>query len=604
MASEAPGEAWRVSAGQSWRKSRWRLRWRRLKRTIEASFSSSLTRRIVSLNLGGLLLLVLGFLYLNPLRADIIEARTQSLTTQAGIIAAAIAASVAVETDTAPLDPEKLLQLAPNGQLAAIPGEEDEIQFSINPEKVGPVLHRLVTPTRTRARIYDRDGALLLDTQTLTPRPQRERDDEEGATWWERGWSWLRRTLRPANAPRAPGGWATDGKSLPEVAAALAGNAASIVRADEATIVTVAVPIQRRGVIQGALALSTLRHDIDNVIASERFALLRFFGVIAAVMLVLSLALANTIAEPVRKLAEAAERVRRGIKSRQPIPDFTDRADEIGHLSRALGDMTGALYSRIDAIESFAADVAHELKNPLTSLRSAVETLPRVAPGPLQERLLAVVQHDVKRLDRLISDISDASRLDAELARGEAKPVDLAALIEAVVSMLADSPRRRGVKLSVTRAGDRPGEPYLVLGYDSRLAQVITNLIDNACSFSQAGGEVRVRLSHADDETAGDFEATKNRIVVEVEDDGPGIPPHALERVFERFYTDRPVEGFGQNSGLGLSISRQIVEAHRGRIWAENRPLPKGAGAGDDVSETRHGAGARFIVSLPAAERT
>jgi two-component system sensor histidine kinase ChvG len=310
----------------------------------------------------------------------------------------------------------------------------------------------------------------------------------------------------------------------------------------------------------------------------------------------------------VRKLAEAAERVRRGIKSRQQIPDFTNRSDEIGHLSRALGDMTQALYSRIEAIESFAADVAHELKNPLTSLRSAVETLPRVKSGPSRDRLLSIMQHDVRRLDRLISDISDASRLDAELARGDAQPVDLAALLPAVVAVIADSPRSRGISLRFTVAGAakaKNASSFVVMGHDSRLAQVMTNLIDNACSFSQAAGEVRIRLSR---EAAGEAEGGADRVIVAIEDDGPGIPPHALERIFERFYTDRPDDGFGQNSGLGLSISRQIVEAHSGRIWAENRlsatepiTLPNQNGEIQVEAPPRHGAGARFVVSLPAA---
>ena len=375
------------------------------------------------------------------------------------------------------------------------------------------------------------------------------------------------------------------------------------------TIVSVAVPIHRSSNVRGALVLSTQGGDIDKVIGKERWSLLRFFLVLAAVMLMLSLSLANTIAEPVRRLAEAAERVRRGIKSRQPIPDFTNRSDEIGHLSRALGDMTQALYSRIDAIESFAADVAHELKNPLTSLRSAVETLPRVKSGPSQERLLSIMQHDVRRLDRLISDISDASRLDAELARGEAAPVDVAALLKAVASMLADSPRSRGTAIRIDIDGDHQSgaRPYYVLGHDSRLAQVITNLIDNACSFSEPGGEVRVSMRFVSGEA--DRAMPGERILISVEDDGPGIPPHALERVFERFYTDRPVERFGQNSGLGLSISRQIVEAHSGRIWAENRPLKDRASPaapapeGDVLAEApvRHAAGASFFVSLPAS---
>ena len=257
------------------------------------------------------------------------------------------------------------------------------------------------------------------------------------------------------------------------------------------------MPIQRCGNVAARLLLSTRGGDIDKVIASERWALLRFFLVIAGVMLVLSLSLANTIAEPVRKLADAADRVRRGIRSRQQIPDFTDRADEIGHLSRALGEMTQALYSRIDAIESFAADVAHELKNPLTSLRSAVETLPRVKSGPAARAADEVMQHDVRRLDRLISDISDASRLDAEMARGESGPVDVAALVRAVVSMLRirRAAAARGRAQGCSAAGKARRADYFVLGHDSRLAQVVTNLIDNACSFSEPGGEVRIRLA-------------------------------------------------------------------------------------------------------------
>jgi two-component system, OmpR family, sensor histidine kinase ChvG len=262
--------------------------------------------------------------------------------------------------------------------------------------------------------------------------------------------------------------------------------------------------------------------------------------------------------------------------------------------------MTLALYNRIDAIESFAADVAHELKNPLTSLRSAVEVLPRVREGASKDRLLAVIQHDVRRLDRLISDISDASRLDAELARADASYVDLVALLRAVVALAQDGPRWRDVAMRLKVEEQRGlGQRFRVVGHDSRLAQVITNLIDNARSFSAPGGEIRVimRRTRAEDEEEGE------RIEIVVEDDGPGIPPHALERIFERFYTDRPEQGFGQNSGLGLSISRQIIEAHGGRIVAENRPLSPAArvmaAAGDEPA--RHSAGARFILSLPAA---
>ena len=605
MSSEAHSEPFLTAASARWRRSRARQRLRAFRRAALSSFSSSLTRRIVFLNLGGLLVLVVAFLLLNQFRADIIAARTQSLKTQAGIISAAIAASATVETDTITVDPEKLLQLAPNENAEPQKDDEDSIEFSINPERVGPVLHRLVTPTRTRARIYDLDGLLLLDSSTLSVRGPALRSEANVETppWWQRVWSDLRQSLTPAKKRRAAEEWATNGKSMPEVAAAFAGRTESAVRVDAAdeTIVSVAAPIQRAGgAIRGALLLSTLGGDIDSVIASERWALLRVFLVLATVMLVLSLLLANTIAEPVRKLAEAAERVRRGIRSRQQIPDFTARSDEIGHLSGALRDMTQALYNRIDAIESFAADVAHELKNPLTSLRSAVETLPRVKSGPSRDRLLDIMQHDVRRLDRLISDISDASRLDAELARGDAGPVDLVEVAKAVVGMVADSPRNNGVtpKLTVERPGAQRPSDFIVIGHDSRLAQVLTNLIDNACSFSKPGGEVRVALRRAVYQPTAEGAPKQEEVWAIVDDDGPGIPPHALERIFERFYTDRPEQGFGQNSGLGLSISRQIVEAHGGRIWAENRPGP--SQAANDEAATRHGAGARFVVALPA----
>ncbi|MDE3175008.1 MAG: stimulus-sensing domain-containing protein [Pseudomonadota bacterium] len=580
-----------------WRRSRLRLRLARLRRLLESNVSSSLTRRIVSLNLGGLVVLVVGFLLLNHFRADIIEARKLSLTTQADIIAAAISASAAVDTETLLVDPDKLLDLAPGDPAPA--REDESLMFSLNPERIGRVLHRLVTPTHTRARIFDRDGQMLLDSQTLSPRSARSEAADsanEDTTFLERFWASLRGVFEGGQALQPAYRWSTNGKDLPEVARALDGKTSSMTRVNVTgeTIVSVGVPIQRANVTRGVLVLSTRGGDIDKVIASERWGLLRFFMVIAGVMFVLSLSLANTIGEPVRKLADAADRVRRGIKSRQQIPDFTDRSDEIGHLSRALGEMTQAMYGRIDAIESFAADVAHELKNPLTSLRSAVETLPRVKSEPSRLRLMEIMQHDVRRLDRLISDISDASRLDAEMARVDSAPVDVAQLVRAVVAMLADSPRSRGIslKLTVDPGPDGARPSYFVMGHDSRLAQVVTNLVDNACSFSHPGGEVRVALRRVEGEG--------ERVEIVVEDDGPGIPAHALERIFDRFYTDRPSEGFGQNSGLGLSISRQIVQAHGGAMWAENRPLAPGAPPHDHDGAPRHGAGARFVVSLPA----
>jgi len=565
---------------------------RRSLRAISSGAASSLTRRIVVLNLGGLVALLVGFLYLNQFRESLIESRVQSLLTQGEIIAGAIAASATVETDAITIDPDRLLQLQA-GESAGI--AEDPLDFSINPEKVAPLLRRLVTPTKTRARIYDRDGLLTLDSRSLYSRgdvlrldlPRVGQPDE--APLMERTWNLFRNRLGRADVPAYDDFENANGRSYPEVARALNGSPASVVRVNTRgqTIVSVAVPVQRFRTVKGVLLLSTQGGDIDAVIVSERYAIFQVFAISAAVMILLSVLLAGTIAEPIRKLADAAQRVRRGVKSREQIPDFSGRHDEIGHLSGSLRDMTKALYSRIEAIESFAADVAHELKNPLTSLRSAVETLPRAKSEESRGRLLAVIQHDVRRLDRLISDISDASRLDAELARNDAGPVDLGQILETVVSAQNET-RREGqpmIELVSERRGQRPGgrDGFIVLGHDSRLGQVIVNLIDNARSFSPPDQPVRVMLSRVGDE-----------VLVTVEDGGPGIEPHALERIFERFYTDRPNEGFGQNSGLGLSISRQIVEAHRGTIRAENRLGPAGA----DGVQPR--LGARFTVSLPA----
>jgi two-component system sensor histidine kinase ChvG len=277
--------------------------------------------------------------------------------------------------------------------------------------------------------------------------------------------------------------------------------------------------------------------------------------------------------------------VRRGGRGRPQIPDFSGRRDEVGHLSQAVREMTGALYNRIDAIESFAADVAHELKNPLTSLRSAVETLPLAKTPESKARLTDIIQHDVRRLDRLITDISDASRLDAELARQDAEPVDMAQLLTTIVGLARQTAGPDGPKL-VLEIPKADANAWFVLGRDTRLGQVFNNLLDNARSFCSKDGTVRVAMRRRGD-----------MIEVVVEDDGPGIRAEQVERIFERFYTDRPEgESFGQNSGLGLSITKQIVEAHRGRIFAENRTR-----VGADPQQPPEVIGARFTVRLPAA---
>jgi two-component system sensor histidine kinase ChvG len=399
----------------------------------------------------------------------------------------------------------------------------------------------------------------------------------------ERTWSSFRNWFGRGDLPLYRELGAENGKGYPEVSLALSGQKASVVRVNDRgeAIVSVAVPVQRFRAVRGALLLSTQGGDIDNMVEAERLAIVKLFLIAASVMVLLSVLLAGTIAGPVRRLADAAEHVRHRIRSRVEIPDFTQRRDEIGHLSGALRDMTGALYSRIEGIESFAADVAHELKNPLTSLRSAVETLPLARSEESRARLLAVIQHDVRRLDRLISDISDASRLDAELQRGDVARVDIPRLLSTVVSVAnevksSDAPIKLVIESDARLLG--------ISGHDSRLGQVVDNLIANARSFSPPDGTVRVACRRV-----------REQVEIVVDDDGPGINPDALERIFERFYTDRPEQGFGQNSGLGLSISKQIVEAHGGRIWAENRLAPATGGE-------QRVLGARFVVRLLAAE--
>jgi len=554
---------------------------------VRQSFSS-LTRRIVILNLAGLVALVTGVLYLSQFRAGLIDARVQSLLVQSEIIAGAIAASATADNDTITIDPDRLLELQAGQSYGPSDDALSSVEFPINPERVAPVLRRLVSPTKTRARIYDREGVLILDSRNLYGRGDVLRfdlpppnADKPGLV--ERAFIALRRWFGRGDLPLYKELGPENGKGYPEVGQALSGLHASMVRVNSRgeVIVSVAVPIQRFRAVRGALMLSTQGADIDDMVEAERLAIVKVFLVAAGVMTVLSMLLAGTIAGPVRRLADGAERVRRRIRARVEIPDFTRRRDEIGHLSGALRDMTNALYTRIEAIESFAADVAHELRNPLTSLRSAVETLPLAKNDESRKRLLEVIEHDVKRLDRLITDISDASRLDAELQRQEANPIDLTQLLDALVKA-ANEVRGEAVKVTLALEGGKPGD-FNVPGHESRLAQVISNLLDNARSFSPPDGTVRVTCRKL-----------KNEIEIDVDDDGPGVPPDALQKIFERFYTDRPDQGFGQNSGLGLSISKQIIEAHGGTIWAENRSVPGAGGAEPRVT------GARFVVRLPA----
>lgn len=565
--------------------------WIRLGNFIRIHLLSSLTRRIAVLNLAALVVLVSGILYLNQFRDGLNDARVESLLVQGEIIAAAIASSATVQTDTLTVDPDRLLQLQAGESVSPFDDFLDD--FPINPEKVAPILRRLISPTRTRARIYDGEGNLVLDSRNLYSRGQILRFDLPIPTtrqepWYSRTWSGFIAWFNRNDLPRYKELGAANGRGYPEVVTALNGSPASVIRATEdgVQIVSVAVPVSRFRAVHGVLLLSKRGGDIDAIIQAERLAIVRVFAVAALVTSVLSILLASTIAGPIRRLAAAADRVRRSIRAREEIPDFSERSDEIAALSGSLRDMTRALYDRIAAIESFAADVAHELKNPLTSLRSAVETLPLVKNEEKRERLLGIIQHDVKRLDRLISDISDASRLDAELVRKETEIINVQALVEAMVSLQQEVATQYNVNIRFE--AEKDDGKLKVSGHDSRLAQVLTNLIENAISFSPEGETITVSIRR---------EGAYVEIIVD--DNGPGIQTDQIERIFTRFYTDRPEnESFGNHSGLGLSISRQIIDAHNGKLIAENRyPL-------DDDGEPaiwHKPNGARFIICLPAA---
>lgn len=558
--------------GALWRRLRARLMriWRAAVRFLGATIFSSLAQRIIVLNLAGLAVLVVGILFLNQWRTGLIEARLQSLRVQGEIIASAIAASATADSDVITVNPDRLLELKTGDAVSSLSFFDPALEFPINPERVAPLLRRLVTPTNTRARIYDREGLLILDSASLYARGEvlRQLAPPKDGTgfflfdWWNTLMVWLPGDDFPLYQEYG----ADEGTRYPEVAEAMEGRPTAIVRVDakHQLVVSVAVPVQRVRATVGVLLLSTNPGDIDQINTAERWGIMRIALVAGSVTIILSLVLASTIAGPLRRLAGAAEKVQNSANLRAEIPDFSDRPDEVGHLSRALRSMTSALYNRIEAIERFAADVAHELKNPLTSLRSAVETLPRAKRAEDRERLHAIIQHDVKRLDRLISDISNASRLDAELARQSVEEIDVEKLVETMVSIHKDLAANRKVDVVLARRVGR--QPPVMLGHDSRLAQVFNNLIDNAVSFSPEGGTVHVGVT-----------TTETEIIVTVSDEGPGIRGD-ISRIFQRFYTDRPEgEHFGDHSGLGLSISKQIIEAHKGTITAENRTDRSGA---------------------------
>jgi two-component system, OmpR family, sensor histidine kinase ChvG len=532
---------------------------------------SPLTRRILAVNVLALALLGIGLLFLGEYESSLIDTELQALKTQGEIFAAALGEGAVIDS--------------------VAEGEE------LIPELGRQMMRRLVEPTRTRARLFDAAGNLLADSRVLRGPGGivqiRELPPPEAHGFFGRIadglYDWIVGRL-PSHAewPEYRDSTTTKAADYPEVGRALAGDSAKTVRRDRGTgglQLSVAVPVQRYKQVLGAVLLSVGSGDLERAVRAVRLDILKAFLFALAVTVLLSIYLAGTIARPIRRLATAADRVRRGLGREVVIPDFSRRGDEIGDLSSALREMTGVLWQRMDAIDRFAADVAHEIKNPLSSLRSAVETASRIEDPVKQRRLLAIILEDVQRLDRLISDISDASRLDAELSRHEHEPVALDRMLAALVE-LHDATATEGaprLRLVIPRNA-RPFD-FVVPGIEDRLVQVLRNLIANAISFSPPGGTIALAV-HRDQDT----------VVVTVDDEGPGIPDAKLAAIFDRFYSERPAgEKFGTHSGLGLSISKQIIEAHRGVIRAENRRGPSNAMGGGTV------IGARFIVRLPAA---
>ncbi len=587
--AEPLGEQLKAAAGRIGALIEPVLEWLARQRWLGANIPS-VVGKILALNLLGLLLLTLAILFFSPVQASLVQAKLESMMAESDTLASAISALATRESDRLVISPE-LLEPSNNAELRrALP--ERALQFPIRPEKVGQLTRQLIGPSAMRVRLFRIDGTFMYDSRELADAPAVDPASTSVIkSFWTRLSDWLDGTDLPVYRDVGRGNF----NSYPAVAEVLkTGKPAAMLLMNDLgkRTVTIVTPVKRREIL-GTLVLSTRDGEIDKLVWTERRTVLWLGGLGLIVMAVTSLLLAGTIARPLHQLAEAADRVQGNLKRRQDLPDFTYRRDEIAHLSSTLRAMTDALYRRVEASERFAADVAHELKNPLTSVRSAAETLARVKTDSDRKILTDTIQNDVKRLTRLIDDISKATRADAEMALNEAAPVNLAHLLSTLAEMFNSVHVTDGQKV-VLELADSPLPPalaYAIDGHDSRLGQVFKNLLDNALSFSPSPGTVWLRMSR--DEHA---------ISIAVEDEGPGIPSGKFEKIFDRFYTDRPVGAFGNNSGLGLSICQEIVLAHQGKIRAENRieNTVQRAGPSDlGVVETRI-AGARFVIQLPA----
>jgi two-component system, OmpR family, sensor histidine kinase ChvG len=554
--------------------------------------SASLLRRILVSNLIGFFILVGGILYLGWVNTWLIDTKVDALKTQGEIIADAIAANATVVQERIVLDPDKLPGTPHTRH--SFPGDGlESLELSIDPQEVTPILRKLIKPTDTRARIYARDGTLIVDTArslaNLTARLAEEAhsgDDRKPQNFWTRFTRYLFKEPIPVYQEIE----AANGLAYPEVRGAIDGQESSMLLLNKKgeQIVSMAIPIRRFNNIQGALLLSTRPGQIDKILREERIVILTLSAMALFALIVTSLVLARTVAGPMRRLSAAADQVSRDIGARARLPDLADRSDEVGQMAGAFHAMTSALYRRIEASEKFAADVAHELKNPLTAARSTAESLSYAKTDEQRDELVQQIQGELKRLNRLITDVSNASRLDAELARKETLPIDVPTLLRNIVNIFRDILGDDSRRVVLAVAQEHTQGAFTIGGDEGRLGQVLTNLIDNAISFSPEGAEVTVRAR-----------TKPGRVEILVEDEGPGIPEDRLAIIFDRFYSDRPEtdSSRGKNSGLGLSISREIVLAHGGEIIAKNRYQ-----SGDKDNPSAKPVGACFIVRLPVAK--
>jgi two-component system sensor histidine kinase ChvG len=535
------------------------MRARRERRGLFSLRASPITRKIVTFNLVALCLLIAGISYLNSSRDSLAVQRASALVSEAELIADVFEA-----------------QLPTGAPVNLATGDGVDINSTLN---------GLDLRNGTEVFVFDLSETLIANISGTIDVTGSNTDAQTSSTILTDGLNWLWAVISSPFAADSAEEVPTVEEQLRSFIPSSLENGTQLQNALDADGLSwfgVITPIKQGNESVGVVAVTSAAGEIDSLVRRENENMLQMFIVATLVSIGLSLALAATIANPLSDLAAAAElgrdkNSRKVNPGRIRIPDLTARPDELGRLSGALRGMISALYNRIDGNEQFAADVAHEIKNPLASLRSAVGTLRVIKRDDQREKLLDVIEHDVRRLDRLVSDISNASRLDSELVKEEEEQFNLLIMLENLGQYLGEDARSKGIDF----IADLPANPLEVQGLEARLAQVFVNLITNAISFCEDGDAIRIWARKRE-----------NRILVVVEDTGPGIPDQALSKIFKRFYSQRPEEHFGNNSGLGLAISKQIVEAHGGVIWAENiRPT--------EADITSEPLGARFVVGLP-----